>query len=320
MRRVVSVVWWLTVLMLLLGSVWPTPSLDLAISVAVELITLLPLIVLVALMAGWLAVSAMAERFRGILNNRPWQAIFFAGLIGTVTPVCGIASVPLVAALLRQGVPIAAAMAFWLSSPITDPGMLLLTANILSWPFAIALLIAAMLLGLTAGAVMHGLCRWRPQAQWVREEILQDTAAPTCEGSTRSPFWTETLATFALVLRWLAFALTVEALVRTHLGEAGYSLLTNVDSLWAVPLAVGIGGPLYIEGYAALPLLRGLMDMGLTPGAAMAFLISGAAISFYAAMAVWSLMRPVIFGLYLALGIVGALVAGWATDIVVNLS
>ncbi|WP_277811785.1 permease [Chromohalobacter canadensis] len=294
-------------------------NLDLVISVAMELITLLPLIVLVALMAGWLAVSAMAERFRGALDNRPWKAIFFAGLIGTVTPVCGIASVPLVAALLRQGVPIAAAMAFWLSSPITDPGMLLLTANILSWPFAIALLIAAMLLGLTAGAVTHGLCRWRPQAQWVREKAVQEMQAPQCGISARSPFWAETLSTFALVLRWLAFALTVEALVRAHLGAAGYSLLTNVDSVWAVPFAVGIGGPLYIEGYAALPLLRGMLDMGLSPGAAMAFLISGAAISFYAAIAVWSLVRPAIFGLYLTLGIVGALVAGWVTDIATNL-
>ncbi|MDF9433183.1 permease [Chromohalobacter israelensis] len=319
MRLAGSGVWWLTGLMLLLGSVWPASSLDLAISVALELITLLPLIVLVALMAGWLAVSAMAERFRGALEHRPWQAIFFAGLIGTVTPVCGIASVPLVAALLRQGVPIAAAMAFWLSSPITDPGMLLLTANILSWPFAVALLIAAMLLGVTAGAVTHALCRWRPQAQWVRAEAAQAVPARQCEVSARSPFWAETLSTFALVLRWLAFALTIEALVRAHLGEAVYSLLTNVDSVWAVPLAVGIGGPLYIEGYAALPLLRGLMDMGLTPGAAMAFLIAGAAISLYAAVAVWSLVRPAIFGLYLVLGIVGALVAGWVTDIVVHL-
>lgn len=119
-------------------------------------------------------------------------------------------------------------------------------------------------------------------------------------------------------MRWLAFALTAEAIVRAHLGNAGYSVLTTVESVWTVPLAVAIGGPLYIEGYAALPLLRALIDIGLTPGAAMAFLISGAAISLYSAIAVWSLVRPTIFGLYLFLGIVGALVAGWVTNIVMG--
>lgn len=317
MTKHLSFVWWVTVAMLALGSLWPDPGIDLARSVLSELIKLLPLITFVALMAGWLASSTLADRLRGALNHRPWQAILFASLIGAVTPVCGIASVPLVAALLRQGVPMAAAMAFWLSSPITDPGMLFLTAGILGWPFALGKLLAALVLGLVAGIVTQGLIYWKPQSHWVRQDALQQSAPSSLDSSAKSRFVAETKATFALVVRWLAFALTLEAWVRSHFGDAGYSILTTVDSVWAVPLAVAIGGPLYIEGYAALPLLRGLIDMGLSQGAAMAFLISGAAISLYSAIAVWSLMRPTIFGLYLLLGIVGALVAGWITDIVV---
>lgn len=311
----ISFVWWVTAAMLALGSLLPAPGTELVRSVLGELITLLPLIVFVALMAGWLASSTLAGRLRTTLDRRPWHAIFFAGLIGALTPVCGIASVPLVAALLRQGVPVAAAMAFWLSSPITDPGMLILTAGILGWPFAIGKLLASFFLGLVAGVIMQGLSYWKPQSHWVLESALQQSTTAFCESSASSSFVAEVKATLALVMRWLAFALTLEAMVRAHLGDAGYSILTTVDSVWAVPLAVAIGGPLYIEGYAALPLLRGLIEMGLTPGAAMAFLMSGAAISLYSAIAVWSLVRPAIFGLYLFLGIVGALVAGWVTDI-----
>ncbi len=302
--------------MLILGSLWPAPNSDLVRGVLSELVKLLPLIVFVAVLAGWLAVSAIADRLRGVLENRPWRAIFAASLVGTITPVCGIASVPLVAALLRQGVPMAAAMAFWLSSPITDPGMLILTAGILGWPFAIGKLLAAFLMGLSAGAITQGMCRWSPGTPWVREEALPEKldAADAVTGN-RSPFLVEVVSTFWLVMRWLAFALTIEALVRTHLGEAGFSLLAGVEPAWAVPMAVVIGGPLYIEGYAALPLLRGLIDMGLPTGAAMAFLISGAAISLYSAIAVWSLVRPMIFGLYLLLGMTGALAAGWIMEI-----
>ncbi|NYS76358.1 MULTISPECIES: permease [Halomonadaceae] len=311
-----SLVWWATLALLALGSLLPEPSIELARSVIVELFKLLPLILFVALMAGWLASSQLADRVRNTLDSRPWHAIVFAGLIGAITPVCGIASVPLVAALLRQGIPMAAAMAFWLSSPVTDPGMLILTAGILGWPFAIGKLLAALLLGLVAGAVMQGLSCWKPQTHWVREGALLQVSTNSCDSSAPSRFIDEAKATFSMVVRWLAFALTLEAMVRAHLGETGFSILTTVDSAWAVPLAVAVGGPLYIEGYAALPLLRGLIDMGLTPGAAMAFLMSGATISLYSAIAVWSLVRPAIFGLYLTLGIVGALIAGWMTDLV----
>lgn len=311
-------VWWVTTGMLVVGSLLPELRTELIRSVLEEFIKLLPLVLFVALMAGWLASSKFAERVRTKLDSRPWHAIFFAGLIGAITPVCGIAAVPLVAALLRRGVPLAAAMAFWLSSPITDPGMLILTAGILGWPFAAGTLLAAILLGLFAGGITQGLSYWKPQSQWVRERATEQSAILFCDSSARSRFVAEGKATFALVMRWLAFALTAEAIVRAHLGNAGYSVLTTVESVWAVPLAVAIGGPLYIEGYAALPLLRALIDIGLTPGAAMAFLISGAAISLYSAIAVWSLVRPTIFGLYLFLGIVGALVAGWVTNIVMG--
>lgn len=194
--------------------------------------------------------------------------------------------------------------------------MLISMVGILGWPFALGKLLAALLLGLVAGVVAQILSYLKLQSRWVREGALQHSATTSCDSTAQSHFINETKATFTLVVRWFAFALTLEALVRIHLGNAGYSILTAVDSAWAVPLAVAIGGPLYIEGYAALPLLRGLIDMGLTSGAAMAFLISGAAISLYSAIVVWSLVRPAIFVLYLILGIVGALVAGWVTNIV----
>lgn len=313
MKGRISLVWMATVAIWVGSALWSEANSGLVRSVLEELVKLLPLIVFVALLAGWLASSRLADRCRDTLNGRPWQAIVLASLIGSVTPVCGIASVPLIAALLRQGVPIAAAMAFWLSAPVTDPGMLILTAGILGWPFALGKLLAALVLGLVAGAVTQGLVLRHPERHWVRREVVAAEAAP-CDSRQRSRFLVEAVSTFAMVLRWLTLALTIEALVRTSFGEAGYSILSTVDSLWAVPLAVMVGGPLYIEGYAALPLLRGLIDMGLTPGAAMAFLISGAAISLYSAIAVWSLMRPIAFGLYLSLGMLGALVAGWVTD------
>ena len=38
--------------------------------------------------------------------------------------------------------------------------------------------------------------------------------------------------------------------------------MNNVE-VFAIPLAALIGAPIYLDGYAALPLVRGLIDSGI---------------------------------------------------------
>jgi len=68
--------------------------------------------------------------------------------------------------------------------------------------------------------------------------------------------------------------------------------------------------PAYLNGYAALPLVGGLIEQGMAPGAGMAFLVAGGVTSIPAAMAVWALARPPVFGLYIALSLSGAFATG----------
>lgn len=309
-----SGVWLLSALLLLVGSFWSGSDAGFAWAVGSELIKLLPLIFFVSLLAGWAASGRLVGKINALLDRGPMRGIIVASVIGAITPVCGIAVAPIVAALLRQGLPLGVAMAFWLSSPISDPGMIVLTAGILGWGFAVAKLFAALLLGVLAGVVALCVENRFPHTRWLRSTTISPGSGSGCQASSPTRWFEEALDTFWLVGRWLTLALIIEALLTSRLEGSGLATLLGTDSRWAVPLAVAVGGPLYIESYAALPLLRGFIDAGLSPGAAMAFLISGAAISFYAAIAVWSLVRPVVFALYLTLGLVGALLIGWGID------
>ena len=68
--------------------------------------------------------------------------------------------------------------------------------------------------------------------------------------------------------------------------------------------------PAYLNSYVAPPLLAGLMDQGMSAGAAMAFMIAGAVSSIPAMAAVWSLVKPQVFATYLMLGVSGAILSG----------
>ena len=91
------------------------------------------------------------------------------------------------------------------------------------------------------------------------------------------------------------------------------------DGLLPILSATFIGVPAYLNGYAALPLVAGLIGQGMAPGAGLAFLVAGGVTSLPAALAVWALVRPPVFGLYLALALTGSLASGllfqiWSTS------
>ncbi len=133
-----------------------------------------------------------------------------------------------------------------------------------------------------------------------------DTAA----GGWRA-FAGEAAANARLIARWLALALVLEVLLQRHV-SAGLIEAALGSGALAIPLAAIVGAPLYLDGYAALPLVRGLAELGMSSGAVMALLISGAAVSFYAAVAVFSLVRWPVFLLYVALAVTSAMLAGYA--------
>ncbi|MCF6305926.1 MAG: permease, partial [Rhodobacteraceae bacterium] len=55
---------------------------------------------------------------------------------------------------------------------------------------------------------------------------------------------------------------------------------------------------------------------GMTAGAAMSFMVAGAVSSIPAMTAVWSLVKPRVFAMYISLGIGGAIAAGFAFSLV----
>ena len=74
--------------------------------------------------------------------------------------------------------------------------------------------------------------------------------------------------------------------------------------------ATAVGVPAYLNGYAALPLVGGLIEQGMAPGAGMAFLLAGGVSSIPAAIAVWALARPPVFAAYLGFAFLGAFSMG----------
>jgi len=80
-----------------------------------------PFLLLGALISGFVDVFVSAERFTKLLPQRPGPAIFFAGMLGLVFPMCECGSVIIVRRFIRKGMPLGVATCYMLAAPIVSP-------------------------------------------------------------------------------------------------------------------------------------------------------------------------------------------------------
>lgn len=93
------------------------------------------------------------------------------------------------------------------------------------------------------------------------------------------------------------------------------SSLFGIGNRYSIPLAATLGLPFYINTEASLPLLRGLIDGGMSQGAALAFLITGAgtslgAVSGALTIAKWRVIAIVVGTLW-----IGGIVLGYGYEL-----
>ncbi len=323
----------------LAAAFYPRAAWDTAVFVFDALVSVAPLVIPGILIAAWVMASGAGGRISAAFGGHAVKAVLIASAVGAVTPVCGVTVLPLMVGLLAAGVPLAPVMAFWLSSPVTDPAMLATTAATLGWSFAVGKTAAAFGIGLLGG-VATGLFTGRP---WIASPLRDNgivrgldggsgpggsgpgggcgrngacgpaafVAAPWRDAERRRLFADQTWATTRLILICLIPAFAAEHLLHAALDPGALAGLVGEDVWSAVPLTVLVGAPAYLDGYAALPLTRGLMDHGMSPGAAMAFLVSGGVVSIWGAMAILPVLRLKPFTLYLLLAVTGSMAAGW---------
>ena len=271
------------------------------------------------------ADGLIAKAFQG----REAIMILAAALMGGLSPFCSCGVIPLIAALLTMGVPLAPVMAFWLASPIMDPTMFILTTGTLGLDFAIAKTMAAVGLGLLGGYGTMMLVRSGTFADPLREGIGNGGCGASSMRDPKAVVWkfwhdperrqkfTKSAWSNTLFLgKWLALAFLLESVmlayvpddfVRTIAGDGGYLTVLGASL---------VGIPAYLNGYAALPVVKGLIDHGMAHGAAMAFLIAGGVTSIPAAIAVFALAKKPVFFAYIAFSLTGAFLSGMLYELI----
>lgn len=284
-----------------------------------------PFFVLAILFAAYAKASGADQLIARAFSGNILAAIIAASLAGALSPFCSCGVIPVIAGMLAAGVPLAPVMAFCIASPIMDPEMFILTAAGIDIHFAMAKTITATGMGLMSGFAVSGLQKMGYMRQPLKKAIGCGCGQPSFDplisieiswrfwqAGKRKQVFMEQIRTNGLFLgKWMVLAFFIESLMITYLPAGMVAKLVGIDNSMAIPFAALLGIPAYMNGYAAIPLISGLMELGMTPGAALSFVTAGAVSSIPAALAVYALVKQSVFFVYIGLGLLGSLMAGY---------
>jgi uncharacterized membrane protein YraQ (UPF0718 family) len=315
--------WTVTILVPVLVAVFDPPMVMTIITFAVSaLLSTLPYIAFAVFLIAYLKAAGAEAMIAKAFQGRENRMIVLAALFGGLAPFCSCEVIPFIAGLLALGAPLAAVMAFWLSSPLIDPPTLLITAAALGWPFAIGKAIAAVSLGLAGGFAVKALNRTGVFANPLKAQPAKGCGcgpspfdgkpvwAVWSDPARRATFGQEFMTNALFLIKWLSLAYALEALLVTYVPAQVIAGIVGGEGILPIAIAALVGMPAYLNSYVAPPLLAGLIAQGMSNGAAMAFMISGSVSSIPAMAAVWSLVQPRVFATYLCLGVSGAIISG----------
>ena len=288
-----------------------------------------PYLVFSILVAAVLKVHVEPGRVRAWLARHQRASVIGAVVISVATPLCSCGTMALVLAMLATTMPWAPVVAFMVASPLSSPGQLLYTAGLFGWGFAGFHFAVAIVLGF-AGAGAAAMLEARG---WLANQTrLQGAAvAPIAGGSDAALMHPAAPATSPTLRPAREYGLAIAAqgrrLIPLFLAFAfiGYFLNNLIPATWVTALfgsgqawgvlfAATLGLPLYVNSDASLPLVKSFLDSGASPGAAMAFLVTGAGTSVGAVVGALTIARWRVLAVVVSTLWVGAIVAGHLFD------
>jgi uncharacterized membrane protein YraQ (UPF0718 family) len=255
------------------------------------------------------------ERTRALLGGRREGVgnVAAAGL-GVVTPFCSCSAVPAFIGFVAAGVPLGITMSFLIASPMVNEVAIVLLYGLFGWKVAAVYVAAGLTLAVVAGWVIGRLKLER----WVEPFVFETTlrGQPVDLAGTFS--WSDRFAMgreeVALILRkiwpYLLVGIGIGAAIHGWVPEDFFVTAAGPDNPLAVPVAVGIGVPLYSNAAGVLPLVEALHAKGLAMGTVLAFMMSVVALSVPEMVLLRRVLKPRLLGVFVGVVATGILAVG----------
>jgi len=215
-------------------------------------------------------------------------SVIKAVVLGIPLPLCSCGVIPAAIMLNKKGASRGAVTSFLIATPITGVDSMFATYSLMGFFFAIFRVVASSITAIVAGILGNLILKKeeRPADLSALEEHhcceAGDESSCECE-CHRGPWYkVKELFRYAFVellgdiWKWLVIGLLIGGLISYFVPESFIERYLGSQMLSMLVMLV-IGIPMYVCSTGSLPIAAALMLKGMSPGAAMVFLLAGPA-------------------------------------------
>lgn len=279
--------------------------------------------------AGTLTVLVPSRLFMRFLGTGKFKSVLWASVVGIPVPLCSCGVLPTALGLVRRGATKGATVSFLISTPETGVDSIAMSYALMDPIITVFRPIAGVVTGIVAGIATNlwGTKRTaEPPADATpvasAEVSRSQPGAPLAEAPApgAGPF-ARLRRIFVYGFRdlldetayWLALGILLSAVVGVLLPASVIERYLS-GGLATMLLMFVLGIPIYTCASASTPVAAALVLKGLSPGAALVFLLSGPATNLGAVVVLLKFLGRRIMIIYLATVAVLSVLAGYALD------
>ena len=263
-----------------------------------------PYLLLGFLIAGVLSVVISPASVQKNLGGKGLFPIVKASLFGIPLPLCSCGVIPVATSLYKHGANRSATTSFLISTPQTGVDSILVTYSLLGPIFAIFRPIAALLAGILGGLAVE-----------IADSGSESNVKPSTQVIDNDKSFFRKIYEYGFISlpqdigKPLILGIVVAAMI---------SMIVPVDffasyfgnGFMGLIIMMFAGIPIYFCATASVPIALSLMSIGLSPGAAFVFLMTGPATNAATISTVWKILGKKTTFIYLSAVSGSSLVAG----------
>ena len=260
-----------------------------------------------------------AERTKKILSHkRELYGNIVAALLGIVTPFCSCSAVPVFIGFIESGVPLGITFSFLISSPMVNEVALVMLWGLLGWKVAAIYILSGVTIAIIAGYLIGKAKLEHLVEEYVYQMKVGETELEEQTFADRIRYAQDyTQEILKKVWLYVIVAIGIGGFIHGYAPEDFLVQYAGKDNIWAVPMAVLIGVPLYSNAAGVIPIVTALIDKGMSLGTALAFMMAVTALSFPEMIILRNVLKPKLIAIFITIMAVAIIFTGYLFNIII---
>ncbi len=261
------------------------------------------------------------ERTKKILGkHKGFTANLFGALLGTITPFCSCSSIPLFIGFTNAGLPIGVTFSFLISSPLVDLASVIMLASIFNWKIALSYVLVGLILAVIGGSLISYLKLEKYVESFVYNNMAASVEVQDQTMKDRINFAKEqVLFIIKKVWPYILGGVAIGAAIHNWIPQSIIESLLGQGKWYSVPLATGVGIPMYADIFGTLPIAEALITKGVGLGTILSFMMAVTALSLPSLILLKNVVKTRLLVIFTAIVTTGILIIGFGFNTITYL-